>query len=217
MKKLFLLSIIALGLSSCNKKEAVELKFNVAPEKTSYKVNDTVTFNVSGNPDQLTFYSGEVGHKYEYRDRLVAESKNITLEFASNKRYGTLSTQPNSMKLLASQKFNGTYTEANINEADWVDISSAFTFSEIVGNDNYISSGVVNLLSLENLGLKIDNSKPIYFAFKYQGLTGTTQPRWWFNQFDIKTIVADGQILSVAGIGTAGWKSVKLGTSPIDW
>ena len=55
MKKIFLISLIALGLSGCNKKEAVELKFNAVPTKTSYNAGDTVVFKISGNPDQLTF------------------------------------------------------------------------------------------------------------------------------------------------------------------
>lgn len=208
---------MALFVMGCNKKEAVELDFDAVPTAKSYNVGDTVRFDIVGNPDQLTFYSGEVGHKYIYKDRLNAESNNITLEFASNKRYGTLATQPNSMRLLASQGFDGVYTAENLDETEWVDISEAFVFSAIVGNDNYTSSGEVNLLALEDFGLIVDKSKPIYFALVYQGITGTTQPRWWFNQFDIKTIVDDGQILPVADIGTVGWKSVKLHDSPVDW
>lgn len=217
MKRLIIVPLLALFFVGCNKKEAVHLDFNVASPSNTYSVNDTVKFNITGNPDQLTFYSGEVGHKYIYRERLFAESDHITLTFASNKRYGTLATQPNSMRLLASQKFSGDYSEPALDETEWVDISDAFAFSPIVGNDNYTSSGEVNLLSLENMGLSIDKSKSIYFAFVYQGITGTTQPRWWFNQFDINIIATDGQVLPGADIGSAGWRSVKLSDSPVDW
>lgn len=217
MKRLIIVSMLALLFAGCNKKEAVQLDFNVAALKDTYSVNDTVTFNIAGNPDQLTFYSGEVGHKYIYKERLFAESDHITLTFASNKRYGTLATQPNSMRLLASQKFSGDYSEQALDEAEWIDISEAFEFSPMVGNDNYTSSGEINLLTLENIGLSIDKAKPIYFAFVYQGITGTTQPRWWFNQFDINIIATDGQVLPGANIGSIGWKSIKLGSSPVDW
>lgn len=217
MKRLILISIVAFSFMGCNKKEAVHLDLNVVSLSTTYSVGDTVRFHIAGNPDQLTFYSGEVGQKYIYRDRLFAESSHITLEFSSNKRYGTVATQPNSMRLLASQEFGGDYSGQGLDEADWVNISEAFDFSAIVGNDNYTSSGEVNLLALEDLGLTIDKTKPIYFAFVYQGVAGTTQPRWWFNQFDIKTIVDDGQEVAVAGMGNVGWRSVKLGTSPVDW
>lgn len=217
MKRLIIVSLLALLFAGCNKKEAIHLDFNASSPKTTYRVNDTVTFNLNGNPDQLTFYSGEVGHKYVYRERLFAESDHITLTFASNKRYGTLDTQPNSMRLLASQEFNGDYSVQVLDESEWVDISEAFAFSPIVGNDDYTSSGEVNLLTLADIGLSIDKAKPIYFAFVYQGITGTTQPRWWFNQFDINIIATDGQVLPGTHIGSAGWRSIKLGTSPVDW
>ncbi|ADY50650.1 hypothetical protein Pedsa_0062 [Pseudopedobacter saltans DSM 12145] len=216
MKKLFLMSIIALGLLSCNKKEAVELKFNVEPTKTSYKVNDTVTFKVSGNPDQLIFYSGEEGRQYIYKDRLFAESDEITLEFATHKRYGTAAAQPNTISLFASQKYNGAKT--TFSEQDWVDISSAFTFSPFDGAENYTPSGVVNLLQLSNLGLNIDKEKPIYFAFKYQGLSNaSTQPRIFINKFDIKTKTKEGKVIPVLTLATGGWSSLKIGNTAVDW
>lgn len=210
------MSIIALGLSSCNKKEAVELKFNIEPTKTSYKVNDTVTFKVSGNPDQLTFYSGEEGRQYIYKDRLFAESDEITLEFATHKRYGTAATQPNTISLFASQKYNGS--KSTFSEQDWVDISSAFTFSPFDGAENYTPSGVVNLLQLSNLGLNIDKEKPIYFAFKYQGLSNASaQPRIFINKFDIKTKTKEGKVIPVLTLATGGWSSLKIGNTAVDW
>ncbi|WP_353138889.1 DUF5017 domain-containing protein [Pseudopedobacter sp.] len=216
MRKLFLMSIIALGLSSCNKKEAVELKFDVAPTQTSYKVNDTVTFRVSGNPDQLTFYSGEEGHQYINRNRIFAESNEITLEFASHKRYGTLAGQPNPISLFASQKYNGDKT--TFNESDWVDISSAFTFSPLDNAENYTASGVVNLLGLSNIGFTIDKEKPIYFAFKYLGLSNSSaQPRVFINKFDIKTKTTEGKIIPVLTLATGGWSSLLIGNSAVNW
>lgn len=205
--------------SACNKKEVTELSFSVKTEKNSYKVGDTVRFLISGNPEQLIFYSGLEGSRYIYKDRTVAESDNITVEFATNRRYGSDVQQPRSFRVFASQKFNGQYTEANINEsADWTDITTAFTLSGLQSNDNtYVSSGVVNLLSLSSLGLTLDKSKPVYFAFKYNGVTGSTQPRWWVNKFDIKMTTTDGQLLTVADIGTAGWTSVRFGTSSVSW
>jgi hypothetical protein len=219
MKKIFIVPLLLMLFSACNKKEVAELNFSVRTEKTSYKAGDTVKFILSGNPEQLIFYSGLEGSKYVYKDRTNAESENITLEFATNRRYGLDSQQPQSFKVFASQKFNGQYTEANINEsADWVDITSAFTLSGLQSGDaTFVSSGVVNLLTLSSLGFTIDKTKPVYFAFKYNAVTGFTQPRWWVNKFDIKMTTTDGQLLTVAEIGTSGWTSVKFGTSPVAW
>ncbi|WP_304062388.1 DUF5017 domain-containing protein [Pedobacter glucosidilyticus] len=219
IRKIYIIPLLIMLFSACNKKEVTELSFSVKTEKNSYKVGDTVRFLISGNPEQLIFYSGLEGSRYIYKDRTVAESDNITVEFATNRRYGSDVQQPRSFRVFASQKFNGQYTEANINEsADWTDITTAFTLSGLQSNDNtYVSSGVVNLLSLSSLGLTLDKSKPVYFAFKYNGVTGSTQPRWWVNKFDIKMTTTDGQLLTVADIGTAGWTSVRFGTSSVSW
>lgn len=219
MKKILIVPILLMLLAACNKKEVPELDFSVRTEKSSYRVGDTVRFLLSGNPDQVVFYSGLVGSKYIYKDRTQAESNNVTLEFNSNRRFGTDAQQPLSIRLLASQKFNGSYLEADINEAaDWVDVTSAFTFSgNQASQDTYVNSGVVNLLSLTSLGLTIDKTKPIYFAFKFVGNTGSTQRTWRLTKFDISLTASDGQILPVTSIGGAGFTSVKFGASPANW
>ena len=219
MKKILIIPILLMLFAACNKKEVTALDFSVRTERTTYRVGDTVKFLFSSNPDQVVFYSGLPGSKYMYKNRTQAESSTITVEFTSNRRFGTDAQQPQSLRLLASQKFNGSYLEANINEStDWVDITSAFTLSGIQTNqDLYTSSGVVNLLSLTSLGLTIDKTKPIYFAFKFVGNTGSTQSTWRLNRFDIKLTSADGQILPVTDMVGAGWASVRFGTSPSPW
>jgi hypothetical protein len=219
MKKIFILPVLLMLLVACNKKEVAELNFSVKTDKATYRVGEQVKFLLSGNPEQLVFFSGLAGSQYIYKNRTVAESDNVTLEFNSNRRFGTDTQQPTSIRLLASQKFTGSYLETSINEsADWVDITSAFTFS---GNQTnmgiYVASGVVNLLSLTSLGLTIDKTKPIYFAFKFVGNTGSTQRTWRLTRFDVKLNAADGQVLPVANIASSGWASVKFGTSPASW
>ena len=211
--------MLFVALTGCNKKEVPELNFDVKPEKATYKVGEAVNFIISGNPEQLSFYSGEDGHKYIYKDRLQAQSENITLEFATNRRYGTDAQQPQSFRILASQTFSGKYETAAINTTEWIDITAAFTLSGIQSTDvAYVSSGVVNLTTLNTTGFTLDKAKPVYFAFKYTGVTGSTQPRWWVNKFDLKTTTTTGQVLPVASIATAGWTSVKvLSTSPVGW
>lgn len=219
MKRLYILPLLLIGLGGCNKKEVVTLNFDVKPEKTTYKKGEPVNFLITGNPDQVSFFSGEEGHKYQYKDRTQAQSDNITLEFATNRRYGSDAQQPQSLRFLVSQTFNGKYEAASIVPTEWTDVTSAFTLSGLQATDAaYVSSGVVNLTSLSSLGFTLDKAKPIYFAFKYTGVTGSTQPRWWINKFDIKTTTTDGQVLAVASIGTAGWTQVKvLPTSPVNW
>lgn len=219
MKKYIILLIAGfLFFQSCEKKESVPLDMEITLDKTSYRVGEEVLFHISGNPDQLTFYSGEQGHKYVFRERLKAEPSAITLAFATNRRYGSDAQQPNSLRLLASQTFSGNYTSDALNEEDWVDITAAFTLSGIQASDNtYQESGLVDLSTLSSIGLQIAYDKPIYFAFKYTGVTGSTQPRWWINAFDLNTITTDGVTLAIADLQSAAWTSVGLDDSPVAW
>lgn len=77
MKKIFLFPVLLLLLSACNKKEVAAPGFGVTTEKnvTTFKAGDEVNFLFSGNPDYITFYSGEAGHMYEFRDRVTATAR----------------------------------------------------------------------------------------------------------------------------------------------
>ncbi|WP_312193403.1 DUF5017 domain-containing protein, partial [Sphingobacterium sp.] len=193
-RSFYIASLLVLAiLISCEKKEAIPLNLEVHTAKNSYKVGEQVLFHISGNPDQLTFFSGEEGHKYIYRERTKAIPQAVTLEFASNRRYGTDAQQPNSLRLLVSQQFAGVYQPDAIKESDWTDITAAFTLSGIQANDaTYVSSGQVDLSKLSTLGFNLDANAFIYFAFKYRGTTGSTQPRWLINQFSLNTETTAG-------------------------
>ncbi len=219
MKKLFLISIIALGLSSCNKKEAPELKFNVTTEKISYNVNDTVVFKISGNPDQVTFYSGETGKKYELRDgEIVKGDTSLNLSFSTQRRYGLDTDHPQSLRFFVSQTFNGNYSTATFNESDWIDVTDKFTLSPIVGNDvDYTPSGTVNV---NNLGVTLDKSKPIYFAFRYKSgeNKGSTHPRWYVNTFNlISKNALTGDPLTIGNVTSMNWNLLKLESKGLSW
>ena len=211
--------IISLFLfQSCDKKEVVDLNLEITVSNLEYKVNQDVEFLISGNPDQLAFYSGEDGHRYEHRNRTQAESKALNVEFYTNRRYGSDVQQPNSLRLLASQNFDNQYTASGVSEATWVDITTAFSLSPSQSDDvKYVSSGVVDLNSLKELGLNLDLNKQLYFAFKYNGSTGSTQPRWWLNQFTLTNITPDGQIIPLTTLENAAWVSVGFNSSPVSW
>ncbi len=219
MKNLFLILIIALGLASCNKKETPELKFDVVSEKTSYQINDTVVFKISGNPDQITFYSGEAGKKYELRDgELVKGDTSLSISFSTQRRYGSDTDHPQSLRFFVSQTFNGIYSSATFNENDWTDVTSKFTLSGIIGNDvDYTPSGTVNV---NNLGVSLDRSKPVYFAFRYKSGEGkaSTHPRWYINTFNLISKNAEtGNPLTIGNITSLSWNLLKLNNTGLSW
>ena len=78
--KYFILLMISFIISSCQKEEVNAPKFDVTSEipfwsgKYSIKINTDVKFLIDGQADFITFYSGESGKEYQYRDRTALPS-----------------------------------------------------------------------------------------------------------------------------------------------
>ncbi|MDR6785617.1 DUF5017 domain-containing protein [Pedobacter africanus] len=204
MKHIYrILPALLIVLAACNKKEVAELDFNVSVDKTTYKAGDTVKFQISGNPELLTFYSGEKGLQYENRERTAADGT-PELNFTSFMQFGT---QTNTLKLLVSSDFSGTYTAAAIAAATWTDITSKAVLS--TGTDN-TPSGVIDLSAYKS-------DKPIFLAFSFTGSTASTQRTWTIKNFAISNVLPDKSRVTVTGIADAGWVSVNLNNSPRAW
>jgi acetoin utilization deacetylase AcuC-like enzyme len=69
-KMIYVLLLALLGTAACNKKEVAPLHFQVTVSGYSFRAGDTVQFVFTGNPDLITFYSGEDGHRYDHRHDL---------------------------------------------------------------------------------------------------------------------------------------------------
>jgi len=79
MKKIvYLLLLLLCATAACNKKKVYPLGFDVTTAKASYAVGDTVNFVFSGNPDLITFYSGEQGSRYANRNDVDSTGTSLT-------------------------------------------------------------------------------------------------------------------------------------------
>ena len=198
-------TVVLFVLASCNKTlkvDSVSLSVNTA--STSYNAGDSVNFMFTGQPDMITFYSGETGHNYLYRNRTTSVG-NVQLQFASYAQYGT---QDSTLHLLVSTNFNGSYDSADIYQATWTDVTNQATLS--TGSNN-TPSGIIDL-SADTVA-----NKPIYFAFKYVGDTGSTQKTWIITNFQINLLLADSSTTSISNISNAGWKAVNIKNSAAVW
>lgn len=122
------------------------------------------------------------------------------LEFTSYRQYGY---QSNTLSIWVSTDFSGDYTEEGINKATWVEITPRATLS--TGADN-IPSGPIDLSDFASQG-------PIYLAFRYTGVGGTTQRAWTIKNIVIKNKLDDGTEFPIATISDAGWGWVRLNPS----
>lgn len=86
--KLYTILLSALALASCNKNmtkglEDVDVNVTLGDNVTmegqvvTVKKGQPVQFNIAGAPDFVTFYSGELGHQYIYRDRYETDINDI--------------------------------------------------------------------------------------------------------------------------------------------
>ncbi|MFT4093260.1 MAG: DUF5017 domain-containing protein [Niabella sp.] len=211
MNKYFIVIIMVLLFSSCQKRyELASLDtFDVQLEKETYTVGDTVKFLISGDPDNIVFWSGTSGHKYEYRNRTYAEGNTLSLNFKSYSQYGE--ADQSSLKLLVSNDFSGIYDSASILAATWNDITDRATLSS--GNDQ-TSSGDISLDDFAS------SNQPIAVAFRYVTTvikTSSTQNRWVIRSFDLNSTSTDGEVSSLATMSTAGWTSWNFAGASTNW
>ena len=191
---------------ACNKNIDVKnVDFNVTTDSAIYQVGDTVNFRFSGNPDIITYYSGESGNKYANRNRDTA-SGNITANFYTSRLYGN-STK--ALSLLVSNDFTGIYDSTNLTNATWTDISYRVTFGT---TSTATYSGNVSLNDFVN------PQQPLFLAFRYIGLVGPgiKQSRWNVNSFSVTNTLSDSTSYSLADILSASWTSVSITNDSLD-
>ncbi|AYD47593.1 DUF5017 domain-containing protein [Arachidicoccus soli] len=199
-----IIGVVALAaFASCSKKLSTDpLSFAVSTNSTTYHVGDTVQFTFTGNPDIISFYSGEDGHNYDYKSRTTITGT-PKLSFTSYVHYGTEANQPNSMQLMVSNDFTGTYDSAHITQATWTNISNRFVFPT--------NSGQTLASDTASLSDFLAQGKPIYVAFHYTGNSSGTQRTWQITNFSFNLLLADSStLIPITDLKSAGWFPVNL-------
>ncbi|MFT3822777.1 MAG: DUF5017 domain-containing protein [Chitinophagaceae bacterium] len=178
-------------LSACSKQLSNnDTTFTVTAQQATVKAGDTVRFDFSGSPDMITFYSGEVGKRFNYRGRSSADGTPV-LRFRSLRANGS---QSNSLAVMVSGDFQGiavgdtATTISRIGAATWSDITSRATLS----TGTVISSGNIDLSDFTGA------NKPVYVAFRYSAQIGSVQNKWTIDSFTIKNVLSDGTSYEIA-------------------
>lgn len=159
------LYIICIGImmtiiSSCDRIEDVDSPvFDVKANKEIYQVGDSVRFTFSGNPDIISFYSGELGNDYSHVDGRVA-APDYFIKFETQSQNGA---QTDQMRILISKNFDGDYTIDGVHAASWEDITDRFRMAPASNGTAYIGSGLGSFKDL--LEADADTTK-LYFAVK---------------------------------------------------
>lgn len=203
-KIIYAFIIPALVLSACSKQlSRGNNTFEVTAENTTVNKGDTVRFNFSGNPDMISFYSGETGKRFNYANRASADGTPV-LRFRSLRANGS---QPNSLNLFVSDNFEGVAvgdTAATINRI------GAATWNDITGRAG-LSTGTVTTSGNIDLSDFANASKPVYVAFKYTAQPGSVQNKWTIDSFSIKNILADGTSYEIANHNASSVAYISYG------
>lgn len=205
--KYSLVAFAAIALCSCENK-APDAELSVSVPRNTYKVGEPVTFSISGDADNIVFYSGEPGHEYNLKDRLYADN-DLMVDFVSYTDY-TSEVHPN-LQVLVSDDFNGIYAPADVEAATWKDVTSEFTLPSKTGQNT--PSGRVSLKKF----FSGKDDALVYFAFRYFDLNGVgVRNRWVVRSINIDKVTPEGGVATVADIKTAGWRNVALSGS-VNW
>lgn len=188
-------------LGSCNKIEVTVPEFDVVPSSNTIKAGEEISFMFTGDPDQISFYSGEVFKDYAFKNGRTLVSDGLQVSFTTAVQYGA---QQNQLSVLVSSDFNGSYTMEDIKKANWTNITSDYALAT---STTQLAWGPKELKSL------LVSGKPVYIAFRYITLpqpANGAQRTWSIRTFSLKGSSNLG-ILNIADQVTAGFKLVHEG------
>ncbi|TKG95750.1 DUF5017 domain-containing protein [Puteibacter caeruleilacunae] len=175
----------ALAFTSCDEEiEAPSGKLIVS--STNVTVGEEVSFEVTGNPDMISFYSGEAGNNYEYKDRTSATGSTPSLNFEVYNKYGDMTN--GHTYLVYSTDYDGagdpstaTWTVLTTSDPD----HAAYSLEDwgTVANSSKAKRNISRTISLDGI-----SGETTYFAFKYIGTQGpASQKSWYIHDYKIST------------------------------
>ncbi|MCI6550460.1 MAG: DUF5017 domain-containing protein [Prevotella sp.] len=205
---IFTLPLLALGMAmaSCDDelKEQAALEVGVVENDQVSVVGDTIfvnsgeplTFQFAGDPDFITFFSGEAGKKYEYRNRDQVDPADVVsskLKFSVWYQYGNAKTSENLLSLFISDSFPGLLKNnfkadsTLVEQFNWNNLVDPAMLPAAPGN----AAGAANL----EVDLSPYLGKRFAIAARYMAHNNSAaQPRVNFVRMRIENQMKDGSI-----------------------
>jgi hypothetical protein len=218
LRAMVLLLLLATG--ACKKYENLEVpspdSFQVTTARQTYRLADTVTFNLSAGPDQIVFYSGEPGNNYSNINRTLAAGIN-KLRFRCYMVNGSLLNK-DSLRLLISTNLR-RYDSAGVRAATWTDITDRNTKWPTALSTTYTVSDSVDLSDYKE-------ADSVFLAFKVLGKKNPlyAQRRWVIDTIKVMNILPDGTVYPLltgpylyAGMSTGVSTPAYTGTSSVSY
>lgn len=216
---LFIITFLVLTFTSCKKNTSGFVddisSFDVNPRSLTVSVNDSVRFDLSGNPDVISFYSGEIGRVYDFRDRTVLNGGSLLLKFETR----VINRPADTLDVLVSSNFSGIYDSTNVVNATWKSLNNKLLFpTPSTPLNTFIPSGLNPGMFL-NITDSLVAGQPFYLAFRYTILR-TNNIEWSVGKLGVYNIFNNGTpnatVLDSTNNNTGGFVPVAL-REPTRW
>ena len=162
MKRLMITFVALSALLACNEGYKIETPQMTVVSTGTARAGVPVTFTITGCPDILTFYSGERGNDWSFKDADRVESPKMYMSFMTTTSSGTPgNANPSSLPIFYSTDFSGEYTEAGVNAATWIEITDRFDMPTDTEKTN-VPSGMADIDDV----FPADGS-PVYLMMSY--------------------------------------------------
>jgi hypothetical protein len=179
--------------------------FTVTSKSASNAAGDTTWFTFTGDPYNLSFYSGEPGHEYRFRDRTRADGT-PQLQFSTVRASGNAG---DTLQVLMSTDFKAVYDSTNIYQATWTDITSR----AVLATTSVKPSGIVDLSDF------VKDTLPVYLAYRYVGTTHAgAQTTWTVSAIAVTNVASDSSnVFSVGTVADGVWQVVNMQSKAVKW
>jgi hypothetical protein len=206
MKHYLFLILLPYIAVSCKKSVDVDTPdFDVEVNKTIVNAKEALVFKFTGAAQIITFYSGEPGREYQFKDRFTVKGK-PQIQFTSYSQFGP---QPNTLQLMVSSDFKNVLDIESLNQATWKDITSRATLS--TGTDN-TPSGIIDLSDVTS------PDTPVFIAFKYTAKKLTvSQPTWTIKNVVVSNRLEDNSAVEIANSSNLSWGAIDVLNNTKSW
>lgn len=213
-KLLIAISIASFTFASCESEftKDAELDVNVATgngvsfdgQTITVKSGTPVEFHFKGDPDFLTFYSGEAGKEYKYRERTTVDESEVetsTLKFKLTPQYGN---PANILTMYVSSDFPGI--EKGNFEADSV-LVEQHAWETLIPASDFPTATKAQDFAID---MKPYLGKRIAIAICYRGQTNSVaQTRFTFSNMQILNQMSKGQETTFTA-GSFGFTPINM-------
>ena len=220
MKKIIVAGLLLCSMFSCKKivpgYTDAAYSFDAVSNSATINVSDTALFTLSGNPDVISFYSGEVGNNYENRNRTVLTGGSLKVKFETR----VVNKPADTLEVLISNNFNGVYDSTNVANATWKRMTDKFNFPlPTTALNTFIPSGMPGAY-FTDITDSIIAGQPFYVAFRYD-INKNNNIEWSVSKLGMYNLFGNGiptaTVIDSNSNNSGNFAAVKMGETNNRW